>query len=343
MSAKQNNIILRGEYTPQRVYLNNNFYKSFNFRTIILIGGRGIGKTYGVLRNFVKSFIYRGHQFVWLRLTEAECDIVKQDGGTKFLDEVCNSFKYPVKYDIVNETVYLNNKVAGYIIPLSTYRKYKGNNYMYVRNIALDEFIEEKGSRIFYNKVRAYLNSIETILRTRKNATVYLMANSLDNGDSILKLFNFNLKDYGYYINKNKSCICLYLKNSEKYNDLRKGSISQMTVEGTEYEEQIVNNQFSTDFIVDKKPSRCTFLCNCYINNATFTCWIKDNIYVTELKPNEKRPVYTSNIKELVEGVSMINKIIWEKLKGAYARNKVYFESNYLKNLFLQFIDRYKK
>lgn len=343
MSAKQSNNILFGEYTPQGVYLKNNFYKSFNFSTIILIGGRGIGKTYGVLKHFVKDFIYNGNQFVWLRLTETECDKIKQDGGEKFLGEVCNSFRYPVKYDVVNETIMLNGKIGGYIIPLSTYRKYKGNNYRHVKNFALDEFIEEKGARIFYNKVRSYLNMIETVFRTRKDGCVYLMANSLDNGDSLLKLFNFNLKNYGYYINKRKSCICLYLKNSDKYNKLREGSISQRTIEGTEYEEQIVNNAFSQDFLIDKKPSRCTFLCNCYINNDKFTVWVKDNIYITEYNDKLNRPIQTSNIKELVEGVSLINKILWEKLKNAYARNKVYFESNYLKNLFMQFIDKYKK
>ena len=104
---------------------------------------------------------------------------------------------------------------------LSTFYKLKGNSFADIKTIVLDEFIGEEGEVIRGDRALQFVNTIETIGRLRKDFRVILLCNALNLGDPILNLFFTNVKEHGYYFNKQKGAILYYIPDNEEFNEKR--------------------------------------------------------------------------------------------------------------------------
>ena len=137
-----------------------------------IIGGRGIGKTYGVL-----DYSYeRGEKFVLLRTTQSEAEFLYNDDFNPFkslnrdkgYDVHCERLNQymGIFYEMVDDV----KKIIGYVLALSTVSKIRGFDASAsdVRRIIYDEFIPESHVKKIKNSGFALMNAYETINRNRE-------------------------------------------------------------------------------------------------------------------------------------------------------------------------------
>jgi 5S rRNA maturation endonuclease (ribonuclease M5) len=327
----------------KRIYYNYRKIFSYNYDILVIVGARGIGKTYGAQKHVIKDFIYKNKKFVWLRDNGEACEELSKNNGDKFFSAIMKEF--PTHKGIIKDNnIYIDDKHAGYIFPLSTYYNYKGNAYNEIKNIVFDEFIKEKAQRNTSGRIIQFLNTIETIGRMRNDFKVIMLANALDRGDEIFSLFNIKIFDYGYYFNKEKRIVLHYAENNPAYEILHENSISGRLIKGTDYEKPIVQNVFNDDSaqFFSKKPPKCKLFCILhnsdgigvrlyYCNNIVYASKdINTECY------NDIR--FVKRIQEVTTKRTLISKDFLNTIKVLYNNNKVLFENGYIRNIFIDFL-----
>ena len=116
---------------------------------ILLIGARRRGKTFSCKKWLLSGWLYHKEQFVILRYTDEECKELAKDNGEKFWGDVldkCKKFK-GFKIEMTSRLVTINGEVAGYVMPVSLFHKFKGTQYEKTKRILFDEFIPEDTTR----------------------------------------------------------------------------------------------------------------------------------------------------------------------------------------------------
>lgn len=130
----------------------------FNF----FVGGRGTGKTYGILEYALKY-----HKKIFLiRRTQAQAEIVGRKDFNPFrpIDpniEVRSESKY-------HSAFYKGDVCIGYIAGLSTFAKIRGFDASDIELMFYDEFIPELHEAKLKHEDAALLNAYETINRNRE-------------------------------------------------------------------------------------------------------------------------------------------------------------------------------
>lgn len=160
-------------------YLDFNYIYDHSLPFTAIIGGRGIGKSFGSL----KLVLERGVKFIFLRRTQTQIDMIKNDDMNPFkaLQDVLGD-----DYAVVNKKLNKNitacyravrdadgilqpaGPVIGYLMALSTIANIRGFDASDVDYLIYDEFIGEKHERPIQEEGSAFLNAIETIARNRE-------------------------------------------------------------------------------------------------------------------------------------------------------------------------------
>ena len=168
------------------MYLDNRHIMSYGFPFNMIIGANGCGKTFSAKNLVFKKAIYKNKKFIWLRTTEAMVDELKANNGKGFFVDVSPKFK-KCEGKIAGDTIYINNKYAGYVMSVSTFFNKKGRSFNDVDYIVYDEFIDEVIQKRLKNKTLAFIKALEAIVRLKKNVKIIMNANALDKGDEILQ------------------------------------------------------------------------------------------------------------------------------------------------------------
>ena len=151
---------------------------SYNRYLNILIGGRGIGKTYQLKKYVIEQFIKSKKQFVWLRRYKTEIKEATDGFFTKHKNNYPNH-----KFEIKGKTAYIDGEQAGRFIALTNADILKGSDdFSSVTTIVYDEFIIDNKSsfrRYLPNELRVFTDLQETIFRTRQDGKVFMLANAL--------------------------------------------------------------------------------------------------------------------------------------------------------------------
>lgn len=163
---------------------------------IVVIGGRGTGKTYGALSEMLR----REEKFILMRRTQTQCDMISKPEFSPFkaIDPlICCA---PVAKNITgfyhgekteDGTIKPIGAVIGYALALTTISNTRGFDASDVTYLIYDEFIPEKHDRPIKHEGEAFLNAYETINRNRelkgqKPLKCVLLANANNPGNAIL-------------------------------------------------------------------------------------------------------------------------------------------------------------
>lgn len=233
---------------------------TYNAFLNILIGERGVGKTYGASKLVVKKAIQKKEQFAYIRRYKSEL----KKSVPKFFEALNENNEFPNHFLYTKgNTFYLDDEPIGYAMNLSTAQSLKGTNFSKVKYIIFDEFIIEKGQqRYLPNEVENFLGLLETIARMR-DIKVFLLANAVTTVNPYFLFFNIDLP-YNNDIKTYKDGLILiqYMKN-EEYRKAKKESKFGKLVAGTEYESYAIENQFRLDnkSFIEKKTgnAKCNF------------------------------------------------------------------------------------
>ena len=155
-------------------YLNMDYIMGLKTPYIMIVGGRGTGKTYGALKYVLEHRI----TFMLMRRTQTAIDLVNKPEFSP-IKPVCEDMGLNIKpfpiskgssafYDVDEDGKYTGGLPYGYTCALSTISNMRGFSAEDCKICIYDEFIPEKHERPLKNEAAAFYNAYETINRNRE-------------------------------------------------------------------------------------------------------------------------------------------------------------------------------
>lgn len=229
--------------------------RPFNF----IIGGRGIGKTYGTM----DYLLQQGQPFIYLRNKDtqlAECSTVfgnpfkrwNKDHGKDV--QILTERKHSIIYDCTDPD---DKRLIGYAVALSTFENLRGVDLSDVQYVLYDEFIEKE--RLKFQQFETFANFYETVNRNRellgeKPLQVIFLSNAqkLDNAilagygvipiiERMMKRGKEEYQDDLLYVNLPRSSV----------SEAKRDTVNYKLTEGTQYYQEAIDNLFAHDSFAD--------------------------------------------------------------------------------------------
>lgn len=327
-------------YDSADTFYNLRKIMSYNLPIMIIIGARGMGKSFAVKKYVLNDFINnKEHRFVWVRDTAESIEKLTQNNGIKFTEDIDLMNNEKLKEVKINKGVcVVNNTIAGEFMPASIYQKYKGSSYQKCYNLVIDEFIPEK-TTVRKISPEAIVNTMSTVVRSRKNTRVFMMANAIDRADAFLDALGLELGDFGFYINREAGVVLHYADNSEKFNKVNSQGIVGKLLLNTNmkrYADNIMFANFNDDatLIFDKMPTKCklfiileTPLQQARIYQGDGYLWVTPDVDNT-MYMNKR---YVVNTMDASIFKPVLPLLIKKKLRENLQSNRFRFQSNFLK------------
>lgn len=235
-------------YPDSQVVMDNKLHYglkrvfSFNVREMYLTGGRRFGKTYSVKSFIIYNFVNYGEKFAWVRTTDTALEKVANE--EQFFGRLKNLNQLGVEtFSVKNNTVYINNKIAGYFFSVSTHYNLKGADYS-CTNIVYDEFMRESGERPLANRRTKFYKLVESISRD-DGKRIFFLSNSTRRYDEMISKFNVKLEDFGVYLFREQNALIHYIAPSKRHIENMESGLSSSMDNDEKHSD--LYNQF-TDF-----------------------------------------------------------------------------------------------
>lgn len=223
------NLCLFGEYMG--MYIDFRKLDGYQCPCKIVVGRRGLGKTFGKKRKYIEMFVTKGDRFVYVVETGEMVKELTRNNGEKFFSDIleyyskCDTsrkryfynklselkidddngenpedtiFKRTHKAVVTGGTIKINKETAGYIVDINSYAELKRNAFVKVKNIFVDEFISEKMDKTTLDYPRKISSIIQSVARLRK-VNIFMAGNAIRFDDPILSRMGFKIDRYGYY------------------------------------------------------------------------------------------------------------------------------------------------
>lgn len=244
----------------------------------ILTGGRGTGKTYGLLQ-----YYHQKHQpIIYMRRTETQIKIVSEKNMVpykKYCDN--NYFEYKVERGAVR-TLYINEEETptAYFCALSTFSNVRGFDASDCTAIVFDEFIPEKRERPIRNEGEALLNAYETVNRNRelygeKPLKIWLLSNTNDIVSPILS--ELGLLETALRMEKSGEEMFMDRRRGLQMVNLRNSPISERKedtalykIAGQHYKTMALQSSYNFDAVEIKPQDLRQFTPLCRLGEITF-------------------------------------------------------------------------
>jgi hypothetical protein len=233
------------------------------------IGARGIGKSYFWKVHPIKRFLKYGEQFIYLRRYKPE---LKKVGN--YFDNIKDEFP-ETEFKVKGREFYVNGKLAGWAIPLSSWQSEKSNAYPNVTTIVFDEFLREKdNSSYLQNDVEACLNLMDTVFRDRENSRLIGLSNSVSVVNPYFLYFNL-IPDINKRFNANES-IVVEIPDSVDFSEARRKTKFGKLIDGTNYGDMSLDNEFTGDsyVFIEKRSKESKFVFSIVYKGLTMGIWV---------------------------------------------------------------------
>ena len=220
----------------------------------IIIGGRGIGKTYSALSYIIE----KGKPFIYLRNTDVQLKECLTSFGNPFKrwnrDHDRNIyFKSEKSHANIYDADDDSGQPIGYGLALSVFENLRGVDLSDVEYVLFDEFIEKRS--LSFRQFECFVSFYETVNRNRellgeKPLCCILLSNAQKLGNPLLAGYNLipvieqmTRSDQKEYRKKG-----LYLSlPSSGVSDLKKGTVNYSLINGTKIADEALNNAFAFD------------------------------------------------------------------------------------------------
>lgn len=334
-------------YSPERII-------SYNALLNLIIGERGVGKTYGFKTYAVKRFLNKGKQFAYIRRYDTDLEAsVGSSNDNKFFEQIKKEFPnstFKISKSKKVRKLIINDKICGYALPLSSADSLKSSSYENVDVIIYDEFMLKEGTTQHYlkNEPEVILDLIETIGRLR-DIKVYCLGNAISSTCPIMNYFNVTLP-YNTDIKtfKDGTIAIEYIKN-EKYREVKKASRFGKLIDGTRYGEYAIDNEFLLDSksFIKKKDNNAKFYFILYINGNSYGIWrdFKNQLmYISkDIDPNcpIKFALHEEDHNESTMLAKARSNFWFKQIINHYRLARLCFESQAVKNIVMQEINKY--
>ena len=318
------------------LYYNPNKLLSYNRILNFIIGARGIGKTYGYKKFCINRFLKHGEQFIYLKRYKTDVKGVEQ-----FFDTVSQDFPES-SFKVKGRELYIDDKLAGWVMPLSSWQSVKSREFPNVCTILYDEFLLEKSSKQSYmqDEPKALLNFMDTVIRNRDNARCICMSNAVSVVNPFFLYFNLipNIdKRYNAY-----ESIVVEIPDSVDFTEERKKTKFGKLINGTDYGDFSLGNEFVNDsqVFIEKRSKESKYQFSVVYNGMTIGVWVdteKGLLYLSNDYDPDSKKVFALSTDDLDENVLLMNS--WKnnyylgKMVNAFLNGYLRFDNQVLRNV----------
>lgn len=288
---------------------------SYDADVTMVIGNRGVGKTYGLRKQCVRDFIKDGSRFVEVVRYQKELSDVA-DGYFDRLGEDPDldgyAFRTDARYAYIaykeRDKKKLSWRVMGYFLAMTTAQQKKKKTFSKVRRIILDEAVLERADRYHNylpNEFSILANIVDTVSRERADTEsirprVYLLGNACDIANPYFAAYHVptNLK-FGYSWHANKTFLLHYVEAGDYGKEKLAGTVAGRMMAGTTEGQVAAENRFVTanEEFVQRKPPSATFMFGVACNGKRYGIWVdmgQGYYHVSKKIPKATtRPVYS--------------------------------------------------
>lgn len=340
------------------IYLDFNKPLSYNAFLTFILTERGLGKSYGAKKYVANHFIKKHKQFVYLRRYKRELEESMLKNGNPIFweqitkDEELKGHKFTNKKD----TMYIDDKLAGFGIPLSIANILKSATYENVDTIIFDEFLIDStgvGYHYLKNEVIQLLETIETIARLR-DIRVIFCGNAISITNPYFTFFNITLP-YNSEVkivkrdDKGNPLIIVYYAQNTPYREVKKKTRFGQLIKDTDYGKYAIDNAFLKDSksFIKKKTPACKFYFILVINGKNYGVWCdyKDGLMFISNDYDPNCPVkFSINPDDHNENTLLIRcrtSPFFKSIIEHYRLARLCFENQQIKNNVIQYLVRY--
>lgn len=306
----------------------------------IIVGAKGIGKTFGLRLQCVNDYLKRGKRFVEMCRTKDECKAVM----TGYFDKLQND-------GFFTEYQFKTEKNAGYIakagenpswelicyfVALTVFQREKKRTYANVGRVIFDEAVidkKDKYHRYLQDEFFILANLLDTIFREQaddsSNYRVYLLGNACDLTCPYMQNLGVNtIPKFGYTFYNSKHTLLHYVEPWDAQERQEKTLVGRMLA-GTSEADMVFNNRFDVgdERDIEQKTSRAKYAYSLRFRKMTFAVWIdyKTGIFYVNRKP----PADGSNVYALTKRDSTLD---YNMIRKTSDRVKLLLEVHYLNN-----------
>lgn len=349
MAINEKNLFLESGYLNMAEIIDS------DYTFIILVTGRGTGKTYGALKHMLdinKKFIYMRRTDTQVQgIANAEMNVfnwINEDEGKAI-------YPYPVTKGIygyynseINEETSKYMKTGeciGLLGALSTLSNKRGFSGADIEYMILDEFCPEAHERPLKNESNAIFNCYETINRNRelkgeKPLKLIMLANSNTLASETLLKFGLveiitkmKKKDTQIYKNEKRSMLVI-CPNTTPISEKKKETALYKLIRGGDYEKMAIENQFNdisftsiaSKNLIEYKPLVTVGEITIYRHKS------RNELYVSKHKQGD-----CNEYKNTTDELKRVKKL-YGKLAGYYIENKIKYENEECQVLFITYI-----
>ena len=325
------------DFKKEEMYYNGGQALSHNALFTFIIGNRGCGKTYWFRKWVINDFIKNGNQFIYLRRYKEE---MTDSNKKNFLSPLIKNNEFPNhELKIKNNEIFVDGKVAGYFVTLSTAKVKKSVDYPLVTKICFDEFIIEKSNYTYIpNEVISLMEFYNTVDRDSDRVKMIFLSNAISIANPYFLEFDINVSDaHRYWKFRNGEMLVDYVDN-EVFKEYKRNTRFGRMIAGTKYAQYSIENKFmlDDDFGIDKKDSKCTCEINIKYGGTIYGIWrsrSKECFFISQDYSKTCLYNYCFKMNDITEKFHLVNKsnpLIKFVVKD-YKKGNVLFESSKIK------------
>ena len=346
-------------------YYDWNKTLSYDADVTMVVGARGIGKTYGLRLQFIRDWIKDGSRFVELTRHKNELS----DFSATYFNRIIENEEFPeYVFKTTPRHAYIAEKpknkddkpkwqLIGYFGALTEAQAMKKRTYSKVKRMLLDEAVIDKRLDRYHNylpnEFGILANILDSVSRERsetKNSDrcrVYLIGNACDLLNVYFSAYSINAEPKeGYSWHKGKTMLLHYVKDSNYAKAKSKDTVAGRMLSNTADELIASANEFlrSSDDYVFKKPKYAKFYFGIVYCDYKFGVWAdytEGYYYVTEKIPRNATPIYA-----LTASDNKVNYIMARRAEGVlkgfadlYYVGIIRYETPYLKERFIEVLN----
>lgn len=194
---------------------------SYNCPVNVLVGERGVGKTYGAKDLVINDFLKRKKEFMYLRRYDNELKEVFQKDKSNpkdFFDDIKEKYSDHT-LEAKNRKFYIDENVFGIAKRMTGAQDLKSSTHNNIKTILIDEYFIEKNKRYYLPNEGMILMSIfDSIIRNRNDVRIIILGNAVEGIEysPLFSFFGLSLP-YGNDIKlfKDNTILVQYMKNEE--------------------------------------------------------------------------------------------------------------------------------
>ena len=283
--------------TPAPRFYDWDLTLSHDARIYMIVGAKGIGKTYGLRKKLLRWQDQRGELFLEAFRTMNE----RRDGMDEWTAKLLSGGDVPEGYEYAtrsrrlvrhrvdedgNRVKRAKDETCGYFVSLSELQNAKRGTYdAGTRNVLMDEAIIDRR----LDNTRRYkpyewetlAKVIDSVLREQtgdnRRTRLFLLANAVDLVNPYFQAAGIHrVPDFGYHWYLDKKMLLHYVPNDGSYASAKEDSLSAIMMSAVDSERMGIDSEFidgRNKYVLEKRPRLLRYMFGIAFQGDRFGVW----------------------------------------------------------------------